>query len=83
MLKLPRIGEITAYVMEGKSFFHAKLGKTAIYFGTAFADECTRLSSDLQLLAKPRTPLVDTLVGFFLALTELFSCNTSHYSDNT
>ena len=43
-----------------------------VKLGTAFADTHARLSSDLQLLARPKTPPVDTLVGFFLARSKCF-----------
>ena len=58
------LGEITDVIV-GTIFATLYMGKLAIYFGTAFAIAEVRLSSDLQLLARPGTPPVDTLVGFF------------------
>ena len=59
-------------------------GKIPVEFGTAFAAAQVWLSSDLQLLARPGTPLVDTLVGFFFRVTgKVFPRNTNRHADDT
>ena len=75
------IGKITAGDV-GEGFFASNERTFAIHFGTLFAVVCVRLSSDLQLLAQPRAPSVDTLVGFFFSVNGNIFAQNNHQSDN-